>query len=251
VQFLNNNDGFMNELEPVAPNASLASSNDGGRHWTQVASSPSADNRSDGLPILPVTFVNRVRGFSGDDLSVGGPSPLFETNDGGHTWAKRNVPPPAGLDSARADYLLPTFFNAVDGVLPALFEDPVQPRLVFHTTRNGGADWTVAATLPTHRWSPPGGIHVDPVITVASRDTWLVIDWAMAPENGPPNLVTTTDAGRTWTTQAAPPGAHTYEYRLAASSGSLIWLMTRVAGNLVLFGTRDRGAHWSPINPGQ
>ncbi len=134
----------------------LYGTKDGGVTWTLLS-----------VPIgEPVRFLDvgtgwTAGGAAGDEFYV--------TQDGGNTWEREGVTPPAILDGRYPTYELPFFTSAEDGVLPVTFGG--SPSGVgFYATHDQGRSWELVATLRIPQELHPGvALPIDVVGGV-----WLV-----------------------------------------------------------------------------
>lgn len=156
----------------------------GGADWAQVAvASP------DGAATLPfgglkrgIRFLNAAVGWvTAEDRGVGH-SRVWQTPDGGHTWAEQSLVIPGEFQNHSLTVYPPRFFATTEGILPVVFVPGY--RTIFYTTRDGGATWETST--PVHA-SPDTAA---PVYDFVDRQH----GWAT---NGI-SLFRTDDGGRTW-----------------------------------------------------
>jgi photosystem II stability/assembly factor-like uncharacterized protein len=127
---------------------------DRGATWEQVFIH--AANQGDtNLPVAGiktgVSFANLNDGFIGlfsQENTVG----LYHAPDAGHTWARQDLEPPAGLGTYTSTAWPPFFFktNQTDGFAPVDFvaADSGAATRVFYVTHDGGATWAKGGSIP-------------------------------------------------------------------------------------------------------
>jgi photosystem II stability/assembly factor-like uncharacterized protein len=107
--------------------------------------------------------------------------------------------------------------------------------VVFDTTRNSGATWSLGAVLQP-RASDQGSV---PSMAIASPTTWWVTI------GKPASVYVTADAGRSWHRhQTSVPGGAIY-----APGRWKAWLVSRRGDASKLFLTTDGGKSWRRIHP--
>jgi hypothetical protein len=150
----------------------LETTADGGERWTgipQVAA-------NGGCAFALDVFANPLDGFAGNNLAPGAPLSLappppqaflWQTADGGRSWHRASVPPPAGSADTTAFYGLPTFFSPTTGILPVEYVASSAAgvaTLDFSSTSDGGSSWAPVSTVRIRSAAPatPGPRPVSP-----------------------------------------------------------------------------------------
>ena len=214
----------------------LYESLDGGRTW-------SSDRMTGDRGVTgPVAFADSAHGV----IAGGAPgNRLFVTGDAGRSWQQVAIPIPAGTDpNYTAMWNAPRFWDARRGALAVSYGTEVRStELGILQTGDGGATWSLAATIPTQRNDVP--------VAFTSPTEWL----AMPDAN---TALRTSDAGRTWATRAV--------IGLPGGPGSLLFPDARHGWALVdfdvclsfksdcssrtgLYATVDGGSSWTGLWP--
>jgi photosystem II stability/assembly factor-like uncharacterized protein len=127
---------------------------------------------------LSIPIAGDLRFYDSDHGWVAGGAAgnqLFSTSDGGRSWQQRSVITPARFRGDSPTYSVPTFFDPSNGVLPVTFgsyHESIPSGEAFFTTSNGGASWTLAATV---RSKFPMGGDQPMSAAVLTPSNWLVI----------------------------------------------------------------------------
>lgn len=161
LSFINETTGFLMLRLPSSSNFSrgaLFRTDDGGRTWRILPTPPIGD---------PVRFFSERNGWL-----AGGPAGnrLFVTRDGGGSWNEVSVAAPSQGSKTRRVYLLPTFDNDQEGLLPVRIEswESGESSLALYETQDGGSAWAF-------RGSVNGGLGAGPVdlqdLTVITTDS--------------------------------------------------------------------------------
>lgn len=210
----------------------LVLTNDGGETW-HWADSPGFGS---------MVFTSRLDGWlRGESAKFEYNGQLFVTHDGAQHWQQVNLPMP---ERARYHYSLPFFTDKRHGFLTVSGSGPGLDSITLFSSTNGGGAWKRGATLPLDlhtaftavgtEWreaklangrlsvtalsstSPPsgGGIVDERFRMIESFDMLDAANgWAVVEANGRTQLLSTSDAGRTWKNispfKMAPAGAST------------------------------------------
>lgn len=215
---------------------------DGGATWTLVDHTAQTGSSAGSLPLFGVkvgiTFSTAKTGWAVLQLPTSGAIPLYQTADGGKTWAQATLPAPksVSLSNAQINPLAPpTFFGQQDGVFAATLVDfsaGGKDVTVVWRTQDGGSSWVPVSTPAT---SAPMSL------SFANAQTWFLLGTTGS-------LLVTTDAGANWKTIdiTKPPtgGIGKYNVQFVSSSVGVAW-----KDPSHLWTTTDGGVKWVLIVP--
>jgi photosystem II stability/assembly factor-like uncharacterized protein len=228
----------------------LFATSDGGATWTRVAR-PHFSGRIAFLDMRHGVGVSDPSRWGGPQSAVpfGGGIP-YRTTDGGRTWLRVPLAPPAAYAGWERT-ASPVRFFGPKGVLPVRYRDPRThtQRLVVYTSADGGRSWRPQLVPAKVRWSRAfftWGVPADGLLSAASPCVWIV--------NGSRVLHLTTDAGRSWRTVRPvdlPARATIGQVQfLSADDGwAVVWLPKGTGGSGALVRTTDGGLTWTPLAP--
>ena len=217
---------------------SIYATADGGATWALVSRTGPAGASPGGLPFPGgkggIAFSSPTVGWVAVNPPIPGGSVVYETTDGGRTWARRALPAPA-VSGGLVYVYRPWFFSPSTGLAPVQIIVPPA-----HTGDAGRLLWTVDETHDGGRsWStqpaaPGGGLYS----WLDAQHGWQVVG---------PNLESTSDGGRTWT--AIPVHRSLSAVRqLDFVSLEVGWaLESGPGGTTVLLRTTDGGRNWAPL----
>ncbi|RLC58577.1 MAG: hypothetical protein DRI30_02415 [Chloroflexi bacterium] len=147
---------------------------DGGVTWDELS-----------VPLgEPVVFANEQDGFQ-----TGGPvgDAFFVTHDGGASWEAAQLPIPSEFAATHPVYGRPSFFSALQGVLPVTFAAD-RSTLGVYTTSDGGSSWQLKGARAT---SLPLGVGLTIPSDVVDLNTVIAVP-------GGDKVYSTADQGETW-----------------------------------------------------
>lgn len=233
---------MISELDQII----VERTHDGGRHW---AKSEFTDHT--GLYPL-VSFLDRRRGWilTISDMASGSTrKELFETKDGGRTWATVTKKIPDHIDPHGL-----TFRSASVGWLAAGYHGSDQ--VPFYRTGDGGRHWNVQELDTAKIFKGEDGygiVHSPSYFGPKHRDGLLPVQFRGIAS--PAGLYRTRDGGDTWRLTASLPmfgpifgRADTIQF-LSLKNG---WLMENVGEPMSrLLRTQDGGRHWRVVYPKQ
>jgi len=176
IDFIDPQNGWV--MVKAATNANfsigeLFRTSDGGVSWTSLA-----------IPIGgPINFVTISEGWT-----AGGPAgdQLHVTHDGGNSWQRQTITPPAGFEASNPTYQVPELTNSQELVLSVGFGGPTSG-IAFYSSDDSGKSWALRGIVASaQELGIPAAFSAD---IVDSRV------WALA--NGT-RILTTADAGASW-----------------------------------------------------
>ncbi len=210
---------------------------DAGTRWvnvTQVTSEQGENTNPPGVAgPLPYTGIKNTISFRSPDtgwvagsVSAQNESWLFNTRDGGLTWARQTLDLPAGAQGSLLSIDAPMFMSQQDGLLPVFLYREGE-LFTLYVTRDGGGTWSVTTPVPvsgemdcvsltscriwngnTIAITEDGAQSWQQVKTnVNLQQTLVQVDFT-SPQvgfalsianNGQSTLYGTSDSGRTWT----------------------------------------------------
>jgi photosystem II stability/assembly factor-like uncharacterized protein len=222
----------------------LFQSSDGGATWVSVFhNDPSQAGSSDSLPPGGIkngmTFLNADTGWVTGSIPQAGDVYLYESRDGGASWAQQALPLPAGYADYQYTSQAPVFFGK-DGFLPLMIHKADMTDFTFYTSHDGGLTWS----------GDPGeaGKVIKPGLAVFAD---ALHGWCW---DGGAKLYQTLDGAQTWGTIPAnlelSGRLAQVEFVPAPSGGFTGWALTRAddAGQSQLFRSTD-GSTWLPLIP--
>ena len=229
-------DVWAAEISPPDGYSSVARSTDGGRTWTTIYRLPTI-----APPQGPITIGDlSMFGNTGVLVTTTGvgqwqelgevpPFSYFATTDGGQTWRPRGI----GLDVDNGLALIDSssFADALQGwrIVTASID-------AVEATDDGSTTWHPLGALPSDMTFGPVGVEL-------SNDTDGYV-WAGSPAlNMSLEILATTDAGRTWTSDYVP------NVRAASTNGQVDFVDAQHGWILAsgLWATTDGGLIWTQL----
>ena len=189
LQFLDNRHGWMMaSLGAGAGSMAVAIhvTNDAGATWnTAYTNDPNQPGAGDSLPLGGlkdgISPLDTRRAWIGGVVYEPGRIYLYQTADGGRTWAPSPVAAPEGYELAELETTGPIFVSSQIAFLPVHISSQEGVMLAIFTSRDGGSSWLASPTL-----IPQGG-SVD-FVSPETAFAW----------NGT-SFYTTRDAAQNWT----------------------------------------------------
>lgn len=206
----------------------------GGTSWTPGI----IDVGDNTLRITNISPVSATTAWVGVFNNTDGFGGVFQTTDGGVTWAQQN--PTAYTTAAESWLNIVHFFNATTGISMG---DPEGGEFEIYRTTDAGANWTrvPAASIP----NPLSGEYgYNGGYSFAGGNMWFTTNKG--------RLYKTTDLGVTWTVAQAP----LTDFGSAAQSGSVDFsdatngcLLKTVGTTYTFYTTTNGAATWSAAAP--
>jgi photosystem II stability/assembly factor-like uncharacterized protein len=208
----------------VGEGGTLARTQDGGQTWEV------SELRYD--PFLrTIWFIDPRLGFAGgtvDNHDMNWHDVIYETDDGGRTWAPIKHLPRFHLGSTNGL----TFLDRQNGWAVVQAEDDAEELGFVLHTQNGGKAWRLNFQAPSDRFSA--------IRFVDKRNGWVL---------GAKEVFHASDAGTTWTKQYSSSRIKEYLFGIDLVSAAEGWIVGG-AENGVILHTTDGGATWVnvPLN---
>lgn len=240
VSFPDERNGFAAGVD-----GTVLSTTDGGATWT-ARDAPL--NRSTSLPpsgvaagdpgtLEHVTGISFVDALNGHFVTLDGS--VLSTADGGATWSRRTLPPPAGVPAARRP----------DGAFPPSWQfNAVHFADGDHGWAVGPEGMILATTDAGQTWAYQGnqGFGELSAVRFTDRDHGHAVG-SLGQRAGQVDFVTvaTADGGRTWEPRQAPP----FRRSLASDNFTAVWFVDAQRGHVVgsqgrIVVTGDGGRTW-------
>ncbi|HEY1331246.1 MAG TPA: hypothetical protein VGH10_07210 [Actinomycetota bacterium] len=221
-------------------NAVFLETSDGGNNWTSVAG---PEQLTDASEIAGASCTSAASCLALASVSADGSSYAFQTADGGATWSDSELPAgfvPIGLECIGTASCTSTGFEE-----PPAGSDAGPVGAAIYST-DGGASWHAAA-LPDGT-GPVNAMACDP-----SSD--CVATYVSGDSSSQSAVLTSTDAGRSWTDAGATglPSSFVSDVACPSSSECVVaGLMTVTTGNAtavadaqgLIATTSDEGQSW-------
>jgi photosystem II stability/assembly factor-like uncharacterized protein len=207
----------------------------GGVTWRQVyTNDPTADDAGDSLPLSGLknnlVAASMQTAWVGGVIYAPGVIYLYQTRDGGQSWAAQSLPIPEEVETSEASTDGPLVLSPAEAILPVRFTGEIL-QTAFYGSNDGGQTWVFKSMIP-------GAGSVD--FTSALHG----IFWSGG------KFYTTTDGAQTW--NAVTPNI-AFGDMLAVmdfADPATGWVVTIDASNQhTLYQTRDGGITWMPIAP--
>ncbi len=207
----------------------------GGVTWRQVyTNDPNVAGAGDSLPLAGLknnlVAANMQTAWVGGVIYAPGTIYLYQSRDGGQSWAAQSLSIPGGAENSEASTDGPLVFSPAEAILPVRFTGEIL-QTAFYSSNDGGQTWAFKSMIPG-----AGGVD----FTSALHGVF----WAGG------KFYTTTDGAQTW--NAVTPNI-AFGDTLAGMDfvdPAIGWVLTADASNQrILYQTRDGGVTWMPIAP--
>ncbi len=163
--------------------------------------------------------------------------------DLGKTWLTQNLPLPKGYADALVSPYRPAFFGDKSGLLPVSLVkwnndgSSIYERLVFYTSQDGGATWTLSpSVLNVARYTP--------MQIVSSRDIYVLCGKSMCASH---------DGAQTWQALASNLDLTQTDSRSVSAldfvDASTGWVLSQENELSALYKTIDGGLTWNRLTP--
>ena len=221
----------------------IYATNNGGATWSLVDHTAQTGSSARSLPLggdkSGIAFSSAATGWAVLQVPASGVIPLYQTTDGGKTWAQASLPMPKGVSLSNTQINAiapPTFFDPKDGVFSATLVDfstsaGDKDVTVVWRTQDGGATWMPEMT-------PATGASLN--LSFASPQTWFLLNSK--------GLRVTTDAGTNWrlVNVSQPPAGGLGKYNIDFLSSSTGFAWTDMSQ---FWTTKDGGSTWTSVTP--
>jgi hypothetical protein len=199
---------------------------DGGKTWSADRPTGTGSAGVEGSSVLFATANNGV--------VVGNPqgSGISVTHDGGKTWNQATLPAPSGTTGDIRIFRVPSFSDALTGLVAARFQGSSQGVTRMYRTTNAGSSWTPVTVIPG-----TGAL----IVSIVDQQHWIATDGTTA--------VHSQNAGASWSTVTTHPaltGLQAVQF-ISLKQGWAQW--TDTLGNSRIAVTKDDGASWHNLAP--
>jgi photosystem II stability/assembly factor-like uncharacterized protein len=213
---------------------SIYSTADGGNNWQRIVD-PALENIPMGCSKYGLGFLDPTHGWVGGNCNgVQAGLYLYQTSDGGKTWALANLPPPSGF----AD--LYTNGNYVCGAEPPQF---TSDKTGFIQVKCTNANTQVATSF-IYR-TVDGGVSWKTSSTQLPDGTFQAVNDNVAFFLGGKFIRVSKDGGQTWNKVLTVA----WDGQLAFLDEQNGWVVATTGDAIALVQTTEGGAHWTEIKP--
>jgi photosystem II stability/assembly factor-like uncharacterized protein len=210
----------------------LYATDDDAATWKLVADVPVAG---------PLVFTSRSNGWA----DARGGRALYRTVDGGRTWQRVKLEPPAAFAGAPMTLGVPRAFGSRRGLVPARFRarGAKAQHVVVFVTEDGGESWVArptpaSANVGAQTWGFPEALP----FSAASPTDWILFVGSA--------LYVTHDAGRTWSVfhpRNVPRAPLVWDVGFVSPSSGWAVFGYRRSTSPRLVETEDGGMTWRPL----
>jgi photosystem II stability/assembly factor-like uncharacterized protein len=211
--------------------SSILITSDGGKTWNALKS-----NDIGAMGYL--RFATATDGW----MRVPSTNSLYATHDGGNSWSKISLDPPAEiLPANQATYDLPTFQDSKHGFLPVTYSGDlgVSTAVVLFATEDGGASWKADRMMTGLSGMPAGNLVASEVV----GSSWLLVGQS----SGGTPVLTNISQGAHVKAGSALGSSYYGTRQLSFVSSSRGW--TVLDDNRLLSTTT--GSDWAEVGPDQ
>jgi hypothetical protein len=216
----------------------LFATHDSGASWAAILDPYNNDGGIQSFSKTDLVFVDAQTGWLTRDSNGVDPSPhVFRTADGGVTWKRIDLPPPAQFPNLFVEYFCGTYtvnrFSPISTILAMKCEDvaTLKTQLNFqYATTDGGATWQVLRL--------PEGYTMN-----ALNDGLFYFDPTHAFALGR-NIYQTNDGGQTWELIKQV----TWDGQFSFYNMNLGWAVARSEGAIAVVNTTNGCAKWNVLN---
>ncbi len=217
----------------------LYSTRDGGKTWTDILD-PSTGLNIQSFSKTGMVFVNAQTGWlTRDAQGVDSTPHIFNTQDGGISWTRIDLPPPAGtngwFDNNSCGTYSPVAFSAQSVFVSMMCLDNATFKVeqdFLYSTSDGGQTWQ-SFPLPSGfkvADPPAGGLFFTDMQNGLALGRWIY---------------RTDNGGKTWSTVKQVNWDGQFSF-VDINTG---WAVASNAGQLALVRTVDGGGTWKEIQP--
>ena len=228
--FISPDQGWLTHLEPTGGAGTLSRSSDAGATWTKPGDLPTVGT---------VTFSDSLHGWL-TESTYGNSGNIYRTFDGGAHWQRVHPSLPTCCTAWNATFISPSFSSPMDGVLPIELGSKHRRKVVFDTTSDGGATWSVTSAMPAPRLAGEGRYQATPASVGGPTDWWFAA-------GNPARIFVTTNAGATWLVHRAP--RHLAVSSVDATGSGDAFLVGGHHRRAELFATQNGGKSWRSAMP--
>lgn len=238
--FLNASNGWMmaSLSAGMGSNAvAIFQTTDGGATWKQTyINDPNQPGASSTLPLGGlkdgITPIDMKNAWVGGVTYKPGEIYLYQTQDGGETWAEQPMPVPTGYEQAQIETIGPQFVTPQDAYIPVHVSSQNGVMMAVYYSHDGGANWALTPTLI------PNGVPMD-FVSATDGFVWNSTEFYV-----------THDGAKTWTTVSPGVAFGDNFAGMDFVSTTTGFVLTNDTQTVILYKTIDGGATWTVISKG-